>query len=73
LPPQILLVPVSKLTELLGIYDTLPALIVVQIGFGLGFLHVRTAGFMGIPAEISRPPSSTAPTRGRCSPASSCR
>jgi multiple sugar transport system permease protein len=55
LPPQILLVPVSKLTELLGIYDTLPALIVVQIGFGLGFYTFVLQGFMGgIPAEIQQ-------------------
>ncbi|MER6923504.1 hypothetical protein ABT314_31870, partial [Streptomyces spiralis] len=26
LPPQILLIPVSKLSEIMGIYDTLPAL-----------------------------------------------
>jgi len=55
LPPQILLVPVSKLTELLGIYDTLPALIAVQIGFGLGFYTFVLQGFMGgIPAEIQQ-------------------
>jgi len=55
LPPQILLVPVSKLTELLGIYDTLPALIVVQIGFGLGFYTFVLQGFMGgVPAEIQQ-------------------
>ncbi|HEY0804934.1 MAG TPA: carbohydrate ABC transporter permease [Pseudonocardiaceae bacterium] len=55
LPPQILLVPVSRLTELLGIYDTLPALIVVQIGFGLGFYTFVLQGFMrGIPAEIQQ-------------------
>jgi multiple sugar transport system permease protein len=55
LPPQILLVPVSRLTELLGIYDTLPALIGVQIGFGLGFYTFVLQGFMGaIPAEIQQ-------------------
>jgi multiple sugar transport system permease protein len=55
LPPQILLVPVSKLTELLGIYDTLPALIAVQTGFGLGFYTFVLQGFMrAIPAEIQQ-------------------
>lgn len=55
LPPQILLVPVSKLTELLGIYDTLPALIAVQIGFGLGFYTFVLQGFMRtIPGEIQQ-------------------
>src|SRR6476620_9736254 len=34
LPPQILLIPVSKICEMLGIYDTLFALMVVQVGFG---------------------------------------
>lgn len=53
LPPQILLVPVEKLTEVLGIYDTLPALIVVQVGFGLGFYTFVLYGFMRtIPNEI---------------------
>jgi multiple sugar transport system permease protein len=55
LPPQILLVPVSKLTELLGFYDTLPALIVVQVGFGLGFYTFVLQGFMrAIPDEIQQ-------------------
>ncbi|WP_030474113.1 carbohydrate ABC transporter permease [Lentzea aerocolonigenes] len=53
LPPQILLVPVSKLTELLGIYDTLVALIVVQVGFGLGFYTFVLQGFMrAMPNEV---------------------
>lgn len=55
LPPQILLVPVEKLCELLGIYDTLPALIVVQVGFGLGFYTFVLQGFMrAIPDEIQQ-------------------
>jgi multiple sugar transport system permease protein len=53
LPPQILLIPVAKITESLGIYDTLFALIVVQVGFGLGFYTFVLYGFMrGIPGEI---------------------
>ncbi|MFD4675614.1 carbohydrate ABC transporter permease [Lentzea sp. NPDC058450] len=53
LPPQILLVPVSKLTEVLGIYDTLFALIVVQVGFGLGFYTFVLQGFMrAMPNEV---------------------
>ena len=53
LPPQILLVPVAKIAEGLGIYDTLFALIVVQVGFGLGFFTFVLHGFMrGLPAEV---------------------
>jgi len=55
LPPQILLVPVSKMAEMLGIYDTLAALIGVQIGFGLGFYTFVLYGFMrAIPGEIQQ-------------------
>ncbi|MEV4604079.1 carbohydrate ABC transporter permease [Amycolatopsis sp. NPDC049253] len=55
LPPQILLVPVSKLSELLGIYDTLTALIIVQVAFGLGFYTFVLQGFMrSIPDEIQQ-------------------
>lgn len=53
LPPQILLIPVAKITEGLGIYDSLLALIVVQVGFGLGFYTFVLHGFMrGIPGEV---------------------
>lgn len=55
LPPQILLIPVSKLSEMMGVYDTLPALIGVQIGFGVGFYVFVLHGFMrAIPAEIQQ-------------------
>ncbi|MEU5464853.1 carbohydrate ABC transporter permease [Streptomyces althioticus] len=55
LPPQILLIPVSKLSELMGVYDTLTALIGVQIGFGVGFYVFVLHGFMrAIPAEIQQ-------------------
>ncbi|HEX3788031.1 MAG TPA: carbohydrate ABC transporter permease [Pseudonocardiaceae bacterium] len=55
LPPQILLVPVFKLTELMGLYDTLPADIIVQLGFGLGFYTFVLQGFMrSIPNEIQQ-------------------
>ncbi|MFG3288029.1 carbohydrate ABC transporter permease [Streptomyces sp. NPDC048179] len=55
LPPQILLIPVSKLSELMGVYDTLPALIGVQIGFGVGFYVFVLHGFMrSIPVEIQQ-------------------
>ncbi len=53
LPPQILLIPVAKICELLGIYDTLFALIVVQVGFGMGFFTFVLYGFMrSLPAEM---------------------
>ncbi|MFF4960341.1 carbohydrate ABC transporter permease [Streptomyces sp. NPDC001222] len=55
LPPQILLIPVSKLSELMGVYDTLTALIGVQIGFGVGFYVFVLHGFMrAIPTEIQQ-------------------
>ncbi|NDL60281.1 ABC transporter permease subunit [Phytoactinopolyspora sp. XMNu-373] len=53
LPPQVLLIPVARITESMGIYDSLLALIVVQVGFGLGFYTFVLYGFMrGIPGEI---------------------
>lgn len=53
LPPQILLVPVFKIAEGIGIYDTLFALIVVQVGFGLGFYTFVLHGFMrNLPPEV---------------------
>ncbi|MCA1218470.1 carbohydrate ABC transporter permease [Streptomyces sp. 8L] len=55
LPPQILLVPVSKLTEMLGLYDSLYAVIGVQVGFGVGFYVFVLHGFMrSIPPEIQQ-------------------
>ncbi len=53
LPPQILLIPVAKICEALGIYDSLLALIVVQVGFGMGFFTFVLYGFMrSLPNEI---------------------
>ena len=53
LPPQILLIPVSKICEMLGIYDRLFALVAVQVGFGLGFFTFVLYGFMrSLPAEV---------------------
>src|SRR5260370_41660783 len=53
LPPQILLIPVSKFSELTGLYDTLWALIAVHVGFGLGFYTFVLHGFMrDLPREI---------------------
>ena len=55
LPPQILLVPVAKLSQAFGIYDTLPTLIAVEVGFGLGFYVFVLQGFMrSIPSEIQQ-------------------
>jgi multiple sugar transport system permease protein len=54
LPPQILLIPVSRVMESLGIYDTLFALVTIHVGFGLGFYTFVLHGFMrSIPAELS--------------------
>jgi multiple sugar transport system permease protein len=53
LPPQILLIPVSRIAQSLGIYDTLFALVVVQVGFGLGFYTFVLHGFMrALPTEV---------------------
>lgn len=55
LPPQILLIPVSRISETLGLYDTLYALIGVQIGFGVGFYVFVLYGFMrSLPVEIQQ-------------------
>jgi multiple sugar transport system permease protein len=55
LPPQILLVPVAKLSQVFGVYDTLTTLTVVEVGFGLGFYVFVLQGFMrSIPAEIQQ-------------------
>ncbi|MEU3183335.1 carbohydrate ABC transporter permease [Streptomyces sp. NPDC006923] len=55
LPPQILLIPVSRISETLGLYDSLYALIGVQVGFGVGFYVFVLHGFMrSIPPEIQQ-------------------
>lgn len=54
LPPQILLIPVAKITESLGVYDTVLGLIVIHVGFGMGFYTFVLQGFMrSIPAEVT--------------------
>jgi len=54
LPPQILLIPVSRVMDSLGIYDTLIALIAIHVGFGLGFYTFVLQGFMrSIPSELT--------------------
>jgi multiple sugar transport system permease protein len=54
LPPQILLIPVARITESLGVYDTLVGLVAIHIGFGLGFYTFVLHGFMrSIPAELT--------------------
>ncbi|MFD2792528.1 carbohydrate ABC transporter permease [Promicromonospora vindobonensis] len=53
LPPQILLVPVAAITEAFGIADTRTALIIVQVGFGIGFYTFVLHGFMrSLPTEV---------------------
>lgn len=53
LPVQMLLIPVTRITQEFGVYDTLFALIVVQIAFGLGFYTFVLYGFMRtIPSEL---------------------
>jgi multiple sugar transport system permease protein len=54
LPPQILLIPVARITESLGIHDTLPGLVAIHVGFGLGFYTFVLHGFMrSIPGEVT--------------------
>jgi len=54
LPPQILLIPVSRVMDSLGIYDTLFALVAIHVGFGLGFYTFVLHGFMrSLPAELT--------------------
>ncbi|NAZ74220.1 ABC transporter permease subunit [Kineococcus sp. T13] len=53
LPPQVLLVPVARISESLGIADTLFALVAVQVGFGIGFYTFVLHGFMrSLPEEL---------------------
>jgi multiple sugar transport system permease protein len=48
-----LLVPVARLTQQLNVYDTLGALIAVQVAFGIGFYTFVLYGFMRtIPGEL---------------------
>lgn len=53
LPVQMLLIPVARLTQQLNVYDTLGALIAVQVAFGIGFYTFVLYGFMRtIPNEL---------------------
>ncbi|TQS44738.1 carbohydrate ABC transporter permease [Cryptosporangium phraense] len=54
LPPQILLIPVSRITESIGLYDTLTGLVLIHVGFGLGFYTFVLYGFMrSLPGELT--------------------
>lgn len=54
LPPQVLLIPVAKMSENLGIYDTIVGLVAIHVGFGMGFYTFVLYGFMrGIPREVT--------------------
>ena len=53
LPVQMLLIPITRVTQQLGVYDTLLALIVVQTAFGIGFYTFVLYGFMRtVPREL---------------------
>jgi len=53
LPVQMLLIPVARLTQQVNVYDTLGALIAVQVAFGIGFYTFVLYGFMRtIPNEL---------------------
>jgi multiple sugar transport system permease protein len=54
LPPQILLIPVARITQSLGIYDSLVGLVAIHVGFGMGFYTFVLHGFMrSIPGEVT--------------------
>ena len=46
LPPQVVLVPVVRMVQSLGIFNHLIAPILVQVGFGMGFYTFVLYGFM---------------------------
>ncbi|MQA79049.1 MAG: ABC transporter permease subunit [Streptosporangiales bacterium] len=54
LPPQVLLIPVAKMSENIGTYDALVGLVAIHVGFGLGFYTFVLYGFMrSIPREVT--------------------
>jgi len=53
LPVQMLLIPVTRISQQFGFYDTLFALIIVQTAFGIGFYTFVLYGFMRtVPNEL---------------------
>lgn len=55
LPPQIMLIPLARNSEALGIFDSFFAVIILHTAFGLGFYVFVLYGFMlAIPAEIQQ-------------------
>ena len=55
LPPQIMLIPLARNAEALGIFDTFYAVIILHAAFGLGFYVFVLYGFMlAIPSEIQQ-------------------
>jgi multiple sugar transport system permease protein len=55
LPPQIMLIPLTRNAESLGVFDSYLAVIVLHAAFGLGFYVFVLYGFMlAIPSEIQQ-------------------
>ena len=55
LPPQVMLIPLARNAEALGIFDTFYAVIILHAAFGLGFYVFVLYGFMlAIPSEIQQ-------------------
>jgi multiple sugar transport system permease protein len=55
LPPQIMLIPLARNAEALGIFDSFFAVIILHAAFGLGFYVFVLYGFMlAIPTEIQQ-------------------
>ena len=55
LPPQIMLIPLARNAEKLGLFDSFLAVIILHAAFGLGFYVFVLYGFMlAIPSEIQQ-------------------
>lgn len=55
LPPQIMLIPLARNAEALGLFDNFLAVIILHAAFGLGFYVFVLYGFMlAIPSEIQQ-------------------
>ncbi|UKA64580.1 carbohydrate ABC transporter permease [Arthrobacter sp. FW306-04-A] len=53
LPVQMLLIPIARITQDMNVYDSLGALVAVQVSFGVGFYTFVLYGFMRtIPHEL---------------------
>jgi multiple sugar transport system permease protein len=55
LPPQIMLIPLNRIMETTGLFDTYTAIVILHVTFGLGFYTFVLYGFMrSLPNEIQQ-------------------